>query len=752
MEGLQRRWAAGVLLLVLVSGCGGGGGGDAAGGAASGGSGGGGPDQGGGTMPPAHLSPTTPAITLTTNSAPPGGAITMSATSTDPQNSALTFSWTFGDGATASGASVSHTYSAEGQFTPRVTVTNQFGLSASATTNFPLNIAYQPLPNFLIFETNLGHFLGQTLVVETAPVTTDQNGLPLTFLWSFGDGSTASGPKVSHVYAAPGTYTVTLTVANSANHSSTAHATAQVFAPTPQPVPTDNIFAPYCSGPFCGAASASNYAGPGVGIWRYHNSTASSATLDVEIHGVTGGQSASLVFTNGTSADSLTLPGAGALASTASSMTSSVVESAERDAASAHAVILQRNYEAAREFIRTRKPSASPAVLSSRVRALAAIPPPALGTARVWNENFSTSTPYNMEVGATCALPSGRNAVFWIDSAQVASGAISRARIQFMVNALCGADASYARQVALTGDVWGPAANGTGYIEDAPAALQDLHIVIPGVPTSTSWGGYFSAGNLTPAASGSSSNGSLAIFINGSLLTRSPDDPSAGATMIHEMKHLVNYYQRTVVRNVIHPAWLEETSAMLSEDLFTLNALGFNRAEARHDGYVFSGGGVGYLGWTKPDGQSYNQGGSFGAFLHRRYGLDVDRRLIDTCSDNGSPISAYQCLDSLIVQWGGYGFDDEFSRHGASVFGGLAKGGFPSGFGYPSVEKEGVFLQAFSSESVIFPPSQITPAPITQLLATMHTYSLDVVAAGQTVYKRQGVTVPAGTTLMLVIQ
>ncbi|MEJ1963225.1 MAG: PKD domain-containing protein [Gammaproteobacteria bacterium] len=712
-----------------------------------------------------------PAITLLQFAGRPGDIIAMSASSTDPQNAALAYSWVFGDGATAAGASVSHTYSTEGQFVPRVTVSNEFGLSASATTGGPISIAYLPLPHFLIFETNLEHFLGQTLVLQTSNVAMDQNGLALTYQWSFGDGSTATGAEASHVYAAAGSYAVTLTVTNSANHSSTAQATSRVFAPIAQPAAIDNVFAPYCAGAFCGASSATAYGGTGTGVWRYHNSTASNATVDIDIQGVHEGQYASLVFTNGTPADAATLPGAGSLVSMSAPVAplnvpdrqtlrlageplpGSLSGSSDLDSDSAHEAMLLRNLASAREFIRAHVPGVTPASPEPRVRTLAATAPPALGTKRVWNETFGGNVPYNMEVAATCGLSTGRNAVFWIDSAQVASGSITRARVQFLVDELCQPDSgAYARQVALTGDVWGPAAAGSGYIEDAPGALQDLHIVMPGVPASASWGGYFSSGNLAPAANNTSTNAALAIFVNANLLTRSATDPSAGATLIHELKHHINFYQRTVARHAFHPIWLEESSAMLSEDLFTEPLLGYNRAELRHDGYVFSGGGIGYLGWTDPEGNSYNQGGSFGAFLHRKYGLDVDRRLVDTCVDDGTPASGYQCLDSLILQWGGRGFADEFSRHGASVFGGMGKGSVPYGFGFPAVAKEGVFLDVFASSSVIYPPSKITPRAITQFLATMHAYQLDQVAAGQTVYERHGVVVPAGTTLMLVIQ
>lgn len=41
------------------------------------------------------------------------------------------------------------------------------------------------------------------------------SGTNVTYTWDFDDGSTASGPIVSHVYTSLGTYTVTVTAVNS---------------------------------------------------------------------------------------------------------------------------------------------------------------------------------------------------------------------------------------------------------------------------------------------------------------------------------------------------------------------------------------------------------------------------------------------------------------------------------------------------------------------------------------------------------
>ena len=78
-----------------------------------------------------------PAITAaaTASSTTPqvGQSVNFSVAASDPNLSALSYTWTFGDGATTSGASVSHAYSTIGNFTATVTVSNVQGQSAVST-------------------------------------------------------------------------------------------------------------------------------------------------------------------------------------------------------------------------------------------------------------------------------------------------------------------------------------------------------------------------------------------------------------------------------------------------------------------------------------------------------------------------------------------------------------------------------------------------------------------------------------------
>ena len=54
-----------------------------------------------------------------------------------------------------------------------------------------------------------------------------------SYAWSFGDGSTSTSPAVSHAFAKPGSYPVTLTVTDAVGNSTTRTSTTIVAAPVP---------------------------------------------------------------------------------------------------------------------------------------------------------------------------------------------------------------------------------------------------------------------------------------------------------------------------------------------------------------------------------------------------------------------------------------------------------------------------------------------------------------------------------------
>jgi len=76
----------------------------------------------------------------------------------------------------------------------------------------------------------------------------DDDGPIVAYSWDFGDGTTATGAQVAHAYAAPGSYTVTLTVTDAAGATASDILQASVILAQARPVA-------HVSGPYLGFAS-----------------------------------------------------------------------------------------------------------------------------------------------------------------------------------------------------------------------------------------------------------------------------------------------------------------------------------------------------------------------------------------------------------------------------------------------------------------------------------------------------------------
>lgn len=124
--------------------------------------------------------------------------------SNDADGDALTYVWNFGDGTTGGGATPSHVYTASGNYTVSLVVNDGFVNSPSVTTT--VNVQNRaPTANAG------GPYTGyRNIPIAFAGSGTDPDGDALSFGWSFGDGSTGSGPTPNHSYTALGSYSVVL--------------------------------------------------------------------------------------------------------------------------------------------------------------------------------------------------------------------------------------------------------------------------------------------------------------------------------------------------------------------------------------------------------------------------------------------------------------------------------------------------------------------------------------------------------------
>jgi DNA/RNA endonuclease G (NUC1) len=143
-----------------------------------------------------------------------GSAVPMSAAgSTDPDGDELAYAWDFGDGSTATGASVTHTYAQNGVYTVRVVATDPLGLVDTATTTATVaNVA--PAVGALPDATLL---TGETY--QAAGAFTDPGADSWTATVDYGDGSGVQPLALvemafvlSHTYGAAGTFILTVRV------------------------------------------------------------------------------------------------------------------------------------------------------------------------------------------------------------------------------------------------------------------------------------------------------------------------------------------------------------------------------------------------------------------------------------------------------------------------------------------------------------------------------------------------------------
>ena len=133
--------------------------------------------------------------------------------SSDPDGSIASYAWEFGDGGTASGAAVSHVYTTAGNYTAKLTVTDDSGLTGSVTQLIEVSVPVNQAPTAAFVATpDSGP---RPLVVGLdGSGSADPDGSIVSWSWDFGDGSpVGSGETTSHTFAASAVpYTVSLTV------------------------------------------------------------------------------------------------------------------------------------------------------------------------------------------------------------------------------------------------------------------------------------------------------------------------------------------------------------------------------------------------------------------------------------------------------------------------------------------------------------------------------------------------------------
>jgi serine protease len=148
----------------------------------------------------------------------------------DEDGEIINFTWDFGDGVSASGAIVEHTFSGPGNYPVTLTVKDD-----EDATYSQLKTVTPSLPN----ENPVAKF--STSCIDNACSfdaggSKDEDGTVVAWDWSLGDGESATGQSIEQVYSESGSYTISLTVTDDDDATGDSNYTVTVNLPNEKPI------------------------------------------------------------------------------------------------------------------------------------------------------------------------------------------------------------------------------------------------------------------------------------------------------------------------------------------------------------------------------------------------------------------------------------------------------------------------------------------------------------------------------------
>ena len=188
----------------------------------------------------------------------------------------------------------SHAYSTPGTYQVTLAVTDDLGVTSTATRT--VTVDAQPMAAFSVPSnpTSPG-----TRIAFDASSSSDSVGTIAAYAWDFGDGNAGSGASAGHSYATPGRYQVTLIVTNDAGQTDTLKHTVTVDAAPSAAFTTSSA----ATGP--GTAISFNAAGSSDTLgtitsysWSFGDGATGSGVAPSHAYAAAGTYNARLTVTN----------------------------------------------------------------------------------------------------------------------------------------------------------------------------------------------------------------------------------------------------------------------------------------------------------------------------------------------------------------------------------------------------------------------------------------------------------------------
>ncbi len=155
-----------------------------------------------------------------------GESATFDGSGSSDDTGIVSYEWSFDDGDTATGETVTHAFDSAGDHTATLTVIDAAGNNNSTTVTVTVEETETDTPPTARIEAPDWAFMNEGASFS-ASGSTDDDAI-VSYHWQFDDGDTATGEEVTHAFDSTGEHTVTLTVTDTAGKTDSTTATVEI--------------------------------------------------------------------------------------------------------------------------------------------------------------------------------------------------------------------------------------------------------------------------------------------------------------------------------------------------------------------------------------------------------------------------------------------------------------------------------------------------------------------------------------------